>query len=99
MKDKKIYQTVNALFDKQNNRLADNIELVKILTDLVNTNPDLRFSQILANFDFVKQIPQYHHEVDEIIGHVWLDEYNLEPSELLERVKNSHLKVNSNIKN
>ena len=50
-----------------------NEELVKILNDLVQHNPDLRFNQILVVFNFVTK--------DSTI------DFYIEPKDVLERVK------------
>lgn len=58
-------------------RKAINQKLVHILQDLVNKNPHLRFSQILASFDFVMR---------DFEGH-WKEEFYVEPNVILERVQ------------
>lgn len=66
---------------KQTLRYRSNKELVKLLEQLVESNPDLRFSQILSAFSFIK----HRH----LIGQaeiVWEDEFYKEPNEVLKRV-------------
>ena len=67
-------------FDENRNKA--NAELVGILWKLVQENPTQRFSQILRNFEFVKQ-----HKAMAIGRFVWVDEFSLEPTKLLERVQ------------
>lgn len=71
---------------KSNPRQIANRHLVELLHQIVEMNPDLRFSQILSAFEFVDRI-----ELDKYIqgwqGHVWADEFNTEPSVILERVQ------------
>jgi hypothetical protein len=59
------------------NRLAVNQELVKILDLLVQNNPDLRFSQILAVYGFV---------TTDNPAQDWLNEFYCEPEKVLARV-------------
>ena len=72
------------------NRLEDNKELLKILTKLINKNPDLRFGQLLRAYNFVGDISIAFTDID---GYIiskpigWEDEFYLESSALLERVK------------
>lgn len=76
-------------------RLKANIELLELLRSLVYSYPDLRFSQILSNFDFVKQ--NIHTINNGGIGNnwsSWSDEYYLEPKLLVQRVKLAIQKVN-----
>jgi len=61
-------------------RLKANLKLVEIIKTYAKKYPDLRFSQILANWDFV-----IRHE--DFVQSVWIDEYNVEPDVILERVK------------
>lgn len=68
-------------FDKD--RANANGQLLSLLCDLMQRYPSLRFGQILANFDFVKTIPNEDSEP----GVKWADEFHLEPTELLERVQ------------
>ncbi len=69
-------------------RQLKNIELLEILTKIVAQNPDLRFSQILSSYGFVKhtrpleQASAHLHNVD------WEDEFYAEPEKVLARVKN-----------
>lgn len=53
-----------------------NQRLASILDSIVRTHPDMRFSQILATFDFV---------VRDYEGH-WKEEYYVEPDVILARV-------------
>ena len=52
---------------------------------LVARHPDLRFSQILLNYRFVKQVRPVKPNPD--IWHNWQDEFYLEPNEVLKRVE------------
>lgn len=65
------------------NRHQDNLDLVEQLVDLVNENPDMRFSQILLAYGFVKQTRPARPEAN--ID--WQDEFYMEPDVLLKRVK------------
>ncbi len=60
-------------------RQEANRELLELLREQIETHPSGRFSQILRNAGFVQQT-----EVSDQV--VWLDDFNLEPWELLERV-------------
>ena len=62
------------------NRQANNKKLIALLQTLVDSYPDLRFSQILCNFEFVK------HEIDSKGNSSWRDEYYVEPEAVGERV-------------
>jgi hypothetical protein len=59
---------------------------LRILHDIIEMNPDLRFSQILSAFDFVNRIELDKH-IEGWHGHVWADEFNTEPTVILERVQ------------
>lgn len=59
------------------NRQDLNQQLCTILSTLVGSYPDMRFSQILATFDFVMR---------DFEGH-WKEEYYVEPDVILQRVK------------
>ena len=69
-------------------RAAANRKLVEKLAEIVHKYPDLRFSQILQNFDFVQtkeiMIDHPHHRAYPEL--VWEDEFYLESEDLLERV-------------
>lgn len=67
------------------NRQQANRELLAILSSWIEAYPDLRFSQILGNMEFVKQDDVEHEECCD--SRRWADEYLLEPQELLKRVK------------
>ena len=45
-------------------RKESNKELVKILEEIVNAHPELRFGQILFNFQFIISDPFYEESVD-----------------------------------
>jgi hypothetical protein len=63
-------------------RRAANRGLLSILQALVESDQDLRFGQILNNYDFVLNDP------GQPSGHpVWRDEYHMEPDKLLARVR------------
>lgn len=63
-------------------RLEANVELSTILNDLMLKNPDLRFSQILYAYGFVKP-----NRPTKDAGEAWQNEFYLEPEEVLKRVK------------
>lgn len=63
-----------------NKRQIYNTTLCHLLRELVDKYPDLRFSQILLNFDFTKKD---------------VDDYYLEPWELEERIIETINKVNT----
>lgn len=58
------------------------LELLRLLTELVNDNPTMRFGQVLQNFGFVEYIT-----VDQDDIPFWINECYLEPVELLKRVQ------------
>jgi hypothetical protein len=62
-------------------RQKANEELVKVLNELIQNNPDLRFSQILYSYRFVKP---NRPTID--AGDNWQNEFYVEPVELLKRV-------------
>lgn len=66
-------------------RIQANKLLLEQLSVMVNQFPDLRFSQILANFGFVKTVRDFEHNGNSL-NPSWADEYHLEPTELLKRV-------------
>lgn len=65
-----------------------NFMLAKTLLRLVKKYPDLRFSQILQNFNFVevKEVTEIIRLGQEHISLYWEDEFYLESEDLLERV-------------
>ena len=70
-------------------RFAANRDLVNFLQTIVSIdNGEQRFSQILRNYGFVEQVDG-----------IWIDEFYIEPSELLERVKAEYLKINGSLNN
>lgn len=88
MKKKTDYEEVaaNALkaighkYQVAENRQAHNRELVRILEDLVESNPYLRFGQILSNYGFVK-------DTSTESAHYWEDDFMTESQAIHERVK------------
>lgn len=64
------------------NRKAYNKEIMKLLTKLVNQNPDMRFTQMLVNADVLIQQFDEHGLVNG-----YKNEYALESSALFERMK------------
>lgn len=69
-------------FDRQ--RQEANLELAAILVQLLTKHGSQRFSQILRNYGFVKEtrpVKPDNYNVD------WKNEFNMEPQELLKRVK------------
>ena len=65
------------------NRYASNIALLLRLDDLIKNNKDLRFSQILDVYGFVKASRPTHPDN----GVEWINEFYLESEKLLERVE------------
>lgn len=63
-------------------RAEANGELIVILSDYLETYPDVRFSQALQNLYYVEQLP-ITLMTD---PHLWQDEFYLESEELLQRV-------------
>jgi hypothetical protein len=66
-----------------------NRELVRLLAEWVEKYPDMRFGQILRNMGIVEEIrPHVYNglgvQEDRIY---WIDEFSLEPTELLKRVR------------
>jgi hypothetical protein len=59
-----------------------NNQLVQQLYELINKYPDMRFSQALLNFGFVRDTNLQD-------GRVWIDEYNVEPEHILARVSDT----------
>lgn len=55
-----------------------NRELVRMLADIVENNPDLRFHQLLIGFGFIEK---------------GLDEFSVESWEILSRVKRRRLDI------
>lgn len=76
-------------------RYKANLALLEQLRGLIFAYPDMRFSQILGNFDFVKNDRDYEVNGESLSPPVWRDEYHLEPNVLLERVKAAISKVQS----
>lgn len=67
------------------NRLYYNRDLIDRLSTYIEANPDMRFSQALLNLGYVKQLPE--SEKYPFPTCLWKDEFYLESSELLDRVK------------
>jgi len=68
------------------NRYEDNKNLLEFLRVAIESYPDMRFSQILVAFDFVKQVEREDKTY-------WEDEFYLESKDLCERVINSYSKT------
>jgi len=66
----------------KNNRLEENRELIKLLSELVEKNPSERFHQILRNNGF---ITEYRDDTNMPV--YWENEFYLESENLLNRVK------------
>jgi hypothetical protein len=64
-------------------RLEANKKLVKLLSDLVDSNPDQRFSQILRNYGFIKEDRPARPEMCISIQ----NEFYVESDKILERVE------------
>lgn len=76
-------------------RYSANLELLAILNEIVMSDiGNQRFSQILDNFGFVKNLIA-SNTLPDTNDRFWVDEYNLEPNVLVERVKAEFAKVNS----
>lgn len=63
-----------------------NVELLVILTELVEKYPDLRFGQILSSFEFVDTLMVDNQYGLTDVGD-WKNEFYVEPTVILERVK------------
>ena len=66
-----------------------NRAILIVLADLVEKYPDMRFSQILVNYDFVEQ------QDVQTAGYPkmrWRDEFYLESDKLLERILEAYNK-------
>lgn len=70
----------------KSNLYGANLELIFILVRLVQNNPQMRFSQILVNFGFVKNELQHDDVFITKLG-PWKDEFYLESKDLLKRIK------------
>lgn len=66
-------------------RLEANLKLREELEFLIFQNPDMRFSQILLAFGFVKQCRPAKPKEERPIA--WQDEFFMEPEQVLERVQ------------
>jgi hypothetical protein len=55
--------------------------IIKLLAEQIEKYPDVRFGQMMRNAGVVYQ----HTDRDDQI--IWLDEFNLEPQELLKRIQ------------
>lgn len=64
-------------------RQMNNEFLLHELEHLINIHPDLRFSQILQNYGFIK--PERPARPENKIG--WQNEFYVEPEVILERVR------------
>ena len=67
--------------DYDSKRLEANRELVRLLAEAVEASPSQRFGQILRNKKFISQA-----DGGDYCGYVWIDEFQVEPWQLLERV-------------
>ena len=71
----------------KNKRLIANIEILNVLSKYIMDNPNQRFGQILKNIGAV----QMKYGLPESDGYErpdgWVDEYNLEPDLLFDRIK------------
>lgn len=73
----------NDTLAKIEKRQAANLALVHMLLALVQAHPELRLGQIFKNYDFVKRRDEDGN---------WLDEFYVEPVDLLARVKKAVVK-------
>lgn len=64
-------------------RLDANRKLVEYLIDIIEQHPDLRFSQILSVFRFVRTTRPVRPNVTEVN---WENEFYVEPEQILKRV-------------
>jgi hypothetical protein len=62
-------------------RQEANLKLADILKEMIQNNPDIRFSQVLYAFGFIKP---NRPTID--AGDYWQNEFYTEPTEVLERV-------------
>jgi hypothetical protein len=69
-------------------RQLANVELLEILTKIVVQNPDLRFSQILSAYGFVRHNRPVSQTGADLANVHWKDEFYEEPEVILKRVKN-----------
>lgn len=65
-------------------RQEANRQLVAELFNLIEQNPDLRFSQIMSVYGFVRQERAVRFED---IGVSWQNDFYTEPTDILERVQ------------
>jgi len=65
-------------------RQQANRQLVAELFNIIEANPDLRFSQILSAYGFVRQERAVRFDD---IGVTWQNDFYKEPTDLLERVQ------------
>lgn len=73
-------------------RQEANLELLKIMEMLINTQTDMRFSQILLAYGFVKQERPAKPKEERPIS--WQDEFFMEPEKVLKRVKQRWKDIN-----
>ena len=60
--------------DKIKQRQIHNKQIVEYLSELVNSNPDLRFGQILIAYGFIKEgIDTFYEEPSETLKHIRKD--------------------------
>ncbi len=71
--------------NRPSDRLKNNLEILKELEQYLKKNPDVRFSQALRNLKIVSEDTLDYGMLNNFIH--WKDEFNLESSELLLRVK------------
>lgn len=79
-------------------RVADNIKLLRLLNKIMIENPSLRFGQILTNYGFVttKEVTIDYGRGNQSVEMVWMDEFYTEPSTVLKRVENELQRQSSN---
>jgi hypothetical protein len=71
----------NAPPEPKKSRLESNRQLLEQLGQLVEKNPNMRFSQILFNFGFVTGVLNSEKQCD-----AWLNEFSTEPWEVESRL-------------
>ncbi len=67
-------------------RLNTNLQVLEILRAYLVANPDIRFSQAIYNLNIVTDAPAGCYE-DSFHARDWTDDYNLEPWDLLARLR------------
>lgn len=91
--DSKIDEFIYKCYEVLNNTtLLANREIVKEISDMVESHPDLRFGQILATLGIINYSP----DVDSDGVHKVIDPFGEESGTILNRIKNRLKYVDSN---